>query len=284
MMLYIIRHMSREFRRYGPAEVASVVASVFRPSGGEATRPYRRVWVEFASELPRIPIATEYDLEDCIKLVAENPAILKADATRPYWNKAEKYNPYEIFCTAVQFMDDHKCAVPVTVLPPKDDVEEFIEYVIASDKLIRLKDQLGKLLEISGNLAGAANIGFLAARIMARGVDSRAYPEIRVSPEKMKVWGKKITQFEVFGIDSNIDGPGDTYYFWTHAFAAIAYGNLRSLSAKAMDVAFANGTNVMTFVRRYIARQPTMSQHHEASLLGRNFGLAVVELQKDQGR
>lgn len=274
--------MSKELREYSLAEVAPVVASLFRPSKGQESRPFRQVYVEQTRERPRIPIATEYDLEECISLVVGNKDILTADPTRPYWNKDQKYNPYEIFCAAVQFLDDHTCAVPVTVLPPKDDVEGFIEYVINSDEPIRLKDQLGKLLEISGNTAGAVNIGFLAARIMARGVDSRAYPEIRVTPEKMKVWGRNITQFEVYGSDSNIDGPGDTYYFWTHAFAAIAYGNLRSLSAKAMDVAFANGTNVMTFVRKYVARQPTMSQHYEASLLGRNFGLAIVEMQKEK--
>jgi hypothetical protein len=75
--------------------------------------------------------------------------------------------------------------------------------------------------------------------------------------------------------------PSDTYYFWTHMFAALVYKALNTPSSKVMNGIFSYGSERMTFVKRKIARDPQFP-HFEASQMGRNIGLALAEIILDK--
>jgi hypothetical protein len=187
------------------------------------------------------------------------------------------YDPYEVFGTAIQCVDQHVYALPKTTLPPSDDVRRFIEEVTSRPKKVLLREQLEISLDITNNnLVGAANLAMLATRHMARGADHRSYPDIQVTEEDILNWNNKIAQFEIYDDSGTNDAPGDTYYFWTHFFAALFYAIPNSGGLVAQQL-FEHGTDIMKFVRKYIAHKPNITAHFEASMLGRNIGLALSE-------
>lgn len=194
----------------------------------------------------------------------------------PYWNPSVVYNPQEVFGTLIQVTDYHHSPLPCTTLPPESDVKGYIETVMRTEGRVPVWKQFEILLDITNNnVVGAANLGFVASRVMARGLDSRAYPHIKVSDVDLIEWSHKIGQFE--SEDEEIhDSSGDTYYFWSHAFASIFY-HLHPGNQTLYQKAFEHGTDIMKFVRKHIAHTPITSDHYEASLLGRNIGLALTE-------
>lgn len=130
----------------------------------------------------------------------------------------------------------------------------------------------------NGNILGAANLCWISTRLMARGADQRIYPSIVINEMELRQWNEKVARFETREISGKSDGPGDNYYFWTHAFTTMIF-SLGGVRAKAAQLAFSKGTKIMMFARNYIARkQPNMTSHEPASSLGRKFGLAIVEL------
>lgn len=195
----------------------------------------------------------------------------------PYWLKHNTpYNPVEVFLTAVQFLDDHRAPLPQTTLPPEKDVRHFCHFVLSSGP-VGLVQQFNKLLEITkGNAVGAANLGMISSRIYARSGDTRAYPGIQVKAEDVIKWNKSIANFEVYGQGAKSDALGDNYYFWTHFFAASAYRAINTNQAKIFSQLFNHGTEIMTLVRKHIAGQKTITDHNEASILGRNLGLFIA--------
>lgn len=109
---------------------------------------------------------------------------------------------------------------------------------------------------------------------MARGADQRAYPDIPINVDDIYDWNNQIAQFETFDNSGLNDAPGDNYYFWTHAFAAMAFTNERAQA----QLAFSRGTQIMAFVRKNIAKgdQPNVTSHDPASIIGRQIGLALA--------
>jgi hypothetical protein len=137
-------------------------------------------------------------------------------STQPYWLTGGNYHPIEAFVTCVEFFDRHVEPLPTTTLPPEQDVAWYIHQVLHSSHKVSIPEQLKLLLAISNNqILGAANIGMLASRIMARGWDTRAYPSIPVDIAQINRWNNQLYQFEVADGHAN-DAPGDTYYYWTH--------------------------------------------------------------------
>ena len=49
----------------------------------------------------------------------------KSTLLRPYWWNDGCYDLVETFGALVQFIDDHDCSLPVSVLPPVQDIERF---------------------------------------------------------------------------------------------------------------------------------------------------------------
>ena len=173
-------------------------------------------------------------------------------------------------------MDDHNAILPKTTLPPADDILEFSNFVLQSTDKATHKKQFEKLMQISGgNPIGASNVGFIASRLYARGGDTRAYPEIKIGIEDIVAWNVKMPYFE--GNGKTNDASGDNYYFWTHFFAASTLRLIGTAEANFYDKIFEYGSDIMTFVRKTFVGQPTVTAHREASMIGRNLGIAVIE-------
>lgn len=192
----------------------------------------------------------------------------------PYWKPGCSYTGREVLMTAIQFFDQHNQPLPVSTLPPAEDIKRYLDKILSIDTPVNMTDQFRILLDITGNnIVGAANLGMMASRIMARALDTRAYPMFQVKPVEIREWNSRICQFEIYKGDK-ADGPGDNYYFWTHFFAATAYASINNYCFKhrILDYGFSNGTRIMTIVR------PTITDHREASLIGRHVGLALVEI------
>ncbi|GEM_PF-2473804 len=216
-------------------------------------------------------------LPEFIKIANERNLTLE-NALHPYWSPDKTYDPLEMFGTLVQFADYHDGPLPSTTLPPEKDVTDYINWVMNIERKATLPQQFEKLLDITGNkLMGAANLGLISSRIMARGLETRAYPNIHVGKNEMFAWNDKIAQFEVYGESDGNDGPGDTYYFWTHMCGALYFTTYEGVDKNAYDFLFEHGTEIMRFARKWIAGDLTNSQHQEATLLGRNIGLALAE-------
>lgn len=195
---------------------------------------------------------------------------------RPYWNSQLRYNPAEVFGAAIQSVDLHDAPLPKTVLPPEDDVRSFIQTVEREPTKTAVDRQLDIALDIAdADLLGAVNVCWIATRFMARGADQRAYPGIAMSADILRGWNDQLAQFELSHTAKN-DGPGDNYYFWTHVFGAMAFSE-RSVQARLGQTAFSRGTEIMKFVRKYIAReQPNITAHQPASNIGRQVGLVLA--------
>jgi hypothetical protein len=213
----------------------------------------------------------------------------------PYWMKNTSYNSAEVFGTSVQFMDQHNARLPKTTIPPAKDIELFINAVLNEPgNKVTIDRQFELLLDISGNdIIGAANIGMLATRLMSRFSDQRAYPSLCIDnqiinhkitsdPEieiLMTKWFAKVARFETFNDKGGKnDGSGDQYYFWTHFFAACVFDQ-NTICGSFYQQTFEKGNEIMILVKdKFAKRGGTVSNHYEASLLGRNIGLALSSL------
>lgn len=237
--------------------------------------PFRAAYLSNRS--PEIvPVNTEENvLGDMIEEIRKRKIIYNSS---PYWLPGKLYDPFEVFSTSIQFLNSHNEPIPLTVLPPENDIKLYISRVLNSEKRLHILDQFRILLDISGNnIVGAANIGLIASRFLARGQDTRAYPHINISAEDMSKWNRNIAQFEVYENDDQCDGPGDTYYFWTHLFTSLLYPISSGIAPRVLDSFFIRGTDVMVQLRKAVG-YPTVSKHSEPSLIGRNVGLAVAHI------
>ncbi len=244
---------------------------------------FRPVYEENARSVEVLPLNTEEEILPSFMQTLAERGIGHSTERRPYWNKAIEYNSAEVFGTTIQSLDLHDGPLPRTVLPPEEDVARFIDGIKSSPRRVKLNEQLNLALDISGNnLLGALNICWIGTRFMARGADQRAYPNIRVDAEAILDWNTQVAQFETYNDSDLNDAPGDNYYFWTHAFAAMAFTD-RSYQAKIAQLAFSRGTQIMAFVRKNIAKgnQPNITAHNPASALGREIGLALAHYQPD---
>lgn len=197
------------------------------------------------------------------------------DLARPYWSPAI-FNPWDVFSSCIQFYDLHSNPIPDNLRPPVDDVNSFFGGMLNREGKVLLKDQFSLLMDITHNhLTSAALLGMMGSRIIARNLDTRAYPDICMTDNLQDSLIDKLAPIEIFGNEQEkLDPVGDHYYFWTHFFAACALSAIGTEGMKMQKV-FERGTSIMVKVRRYIAQQPTISDHREASMLGRNLGLAM---------
>lgn len=194
----------------------------------------------------------------------------------------------EVFGTSVQFIDQHDAPLPKTTLPPAKDVEAFINGILQQEGPVTVDKQFELLLDITGNsVIGAANVGMLATRYMSRFSDIRAYPHLNIggtviTPDTddevvsgvMREWNTRMARFETDNSGRN-DGTGDQYYFWTHFFAACVSDSER-MKGKVFQKTFEKGNEIMIFAKDKIAKRGgVVSSHFEASLIGRNIGLAL---------
>lgn len=256
-----------------------IAAGLFSPRFTRDIESQRSIYKGFLAEGFTLPVNVEEDLLNSVTGVVEQRDLKnkKIDYTVPYWDSDMRYDPFQMFGTLIQYIDFHDEKLPKTVLPPEKDVSAYIERILEAEGPQRIPQQLELLLNITGdNIVGAANLGFIASRLVARTYDKSAYPGIDVSPSVSHEWNRKIAQFEVYERGAQIDGPGDNYYFWTHLFASLGYAKQEGKAPQVFSAIFSKGTPVMRFVRDHVARRPTLSRHEEASILGRNLGLAIA--------
>lgn len=245
-------------------------------------RSYRPIFRANANTPETLPLNVEDELlSGCIKVLRRrhiDPTI----SYSPYWNRGIEYNEVEVFGTAIQILDLHDAPLPTTVLPPEEDVQTFIDAVKAFPGKAKIPDQLAIALAITkNNLIGAANLCWIATRCMARGAEQRAYPNISMTIEDIRSWNDEVAQFETYTNSGQNEGPGDTYYFWTHVFCAMVFSK-RNIRSKVAQAVFGRGTEIMVFAKKKIARTelPVVTDHKEASELGRAIGLVFANLDK----
>lgn len=194
----------------------------------------------------------------------------------PYWDNSARYDPLELFGTLIQYLDYHKSPAPKTVLPPEVDAVSYINKISERGSPATVVDQLNILLDITGNnIVGAVNLGFIASRFMARGMDMKAYPNIGVDREEMLRWGQNVAEFEINDGRTG-DSAGDTYYFWTHVMAGLVF-NLYDRQKPIYNITFEHGTEIMRIVRKKFSKLATTSEHYEPSVLGRAIGLGLSQ-------
>ena len=245
---------------------------------------FRPIYVENAKTPEELPLNVEAEILPSFIDTIRARHIRFTRERRPYWNRTIEYNSAEVFGTTVQSLDLHDAPLPRTVLPPEPDIACFIDGIKATSHKVKLNEQLSLALDITNNdLLGALNVCWIGTRFMARGADQRAYPNLPVDAETIRDWNSQVAQFETYNNSGLNDGPGDNYYFWTHAFAAMAFTN-RGYQAKMAQIAFSKGTQIMAFVRKNIAKgnQPNITAHDPASILGREIGLALANFDADK--
>lgn len=228
----------------------------------------------------RLPANVEEDTIGRVMQIAENRQLsnLSIDYSTTYWDPGQKYRRLHILNGLSQYFNVYDFPLPLTVIPPEGDVKEYINRANSSERPLTIPQQLEAALDITGdNVVGAANVAFMASRQMGRSYDQRAYPGIRVYPQDHVSWNEKVAHFEVYDRSGRVDGIGDTYYFWSHAFAALALRALGGRSSEIFQIVLKHGTPLMRIVRTHIARRSTETPHEEASVLGRNLGLALAE-------
>lgn len=265
-------------------------ASLFNDKPHYASVRRRPLLFELASTPQTEPLNREEELLQKFSSIVKRRKHGGSDQKRGrYWAEDKPYDLIEVFGTCVQFIDQHNAPLPKTTLPPVQDVEQFINGVLKQDHPVTIDRQFEMLLDITGDsLVGAANVGMLATRYMSRFSDIRAYPNLNIDgtavtpytddedvSEIMRKWNVKVARFETYSNGRN-DGTGDQYYFWTHFFASCLADN-ESLQGKLFQKTFERGNEIMIFAKDRIAKRGgVVSSHYEASLLGRNIGLALV--------
>src|SRR3990167_7338781 len=193
----------------------------------------------------RLPANIEEDTLDGVMQIVDKRKLpqLPIDYSAPYWAPHQRYKRLEVLTSISQYLDFHSCKLPQTVLPPENDVKEFIDKVNSSDKPLTIPAQLDIALDVAGNnIVGAANIGFIATRHSGRSYEKRAYPGIEIGPQEIREWNQRVAQFEVYDASPRYDGPGDTYYFWTHFFGALAFDALGGVRSQALQKVLEHGT------------------------------------------
>ena len=242
---------------------------------------YKAVSREAVTTEVRYPINVEEDVLNGVMQIANQRKLSDRpfDYSRLYWAPDQQYNPQHVFQAIIQYPDFHSFPPAKTAFPPEADVKEFMDNVFFSNTPLTIPDQLDIALDISGNnITGAANLAAIATRYGARGYEKKAYPNIEIGPNELREWQKKIAQFEVYDNSGLMDGPGDTYYFWTHVYGALAYKSLEgSMQAAIAQALLEIGTPLMRSVRQHVARNPLQTPHHEPSVIGRDIGLALAE-------
>jgi hypothetical protein len=237
---------------------------------------FRGIYEENAATPESLPVNSEVDLLSGFQEIVQDRDISPIDL-HPYWDMELSYDKGAFFAAAIQSFDLHDGPVPQAVIPPQADVAKFIEQVQEQPDRVRLHQQLGIALDIcNDNLLGAVNICWIATRFMARGAEQRVFPDIPIDASIMRDWNNQIAQFETFDGSKENDAPGDTYYFWTQAFAAMLYTTKKPGDVLAR-AAFQHGLKVMAYVRKSAkGDNPMLSPHEPASTLGRETGKALA--------
>ncbi len=226
-----------------------------------------------------------------ISIVNDRGIAIPIENRRPYWLEDTKYRTLEVVGTSIQYFDQHGAPLPDTTIPPVEDVQSFIEAVLEEPAEVTVDRQFELLLDITdNNIVGAANLGMIANRHLSRYGDQRAYPNLRIggneytvdTPEQeiydlLAKWSDHLARFEVKHDPSLYEGrrdaTGDSYYFWTHFFAAVMFG-----SHGIKSNAFKKGNELMIFARDYIGnRGGIVATHSHSSKIGRDIGLMLAE-------
>jgi hypothetical protein len=219
-------------------------------------------------------IDQQFIVFDRAKLLVKPKTLERHTFDRPYWDSRSRYKMLDVVGGTIQFIDDHSSPLPQTVLPPEKDVRKYINTILESPQKLTVSEQFEKLLEITdNNIVGAANLGFIASRFMARASDFRAYQGIDIQPQDMDRWNAKIAQFATDDGSKTSDGPGDTYYFWTYVFALSVNEAFGSKTAKKLAVPLFNqGTEFMIKFKNTFTNEPPSTHHREATYMGRRVG------------
>jgi len=270
-----------ELRGKGPFKPARFAINSGRSLLGfnKSVDIYRPIYADIARSGTVEPLNRRNEvLSEFIKIANEREIVLPDTRLSPYWDPDRKYKPLEVFGTLIQYVNYHKSALPITTLPPEKDVKAYIDKIMSMEGKATLPQQFNALLDIANNnLLGALNVGFVASRIMARGLDTRAYPGIPSGKNELYAWNNKIAQFEQDVNSEKNDGPGDTYYFWTNLFGALYFSRFEGFGKKAFRYSFANGTEIMLKTRECIARVPINAEHYKASNMGREIAFALED-------
>jgi hypothetical protein len=256
------------------------IASVRSSDKSVSLRP---VYDSIAERRPAPPYLTaDAILADLAMLIERR--ILAADPLKgstdfsPYWQPRLRATPTQILAGLTELFDNHNAPIPPALLPPELHVSRFIDDVISLEQRSTPAMQLDVALRVTdGHLLGATHVCWIGTRLMSRGADSRAYPHIDVSPQRLLLWSDRVANFETKeGYDKN-DGPGDTFYFWSQVWGHLVLEGCGVLSEIA-QAALRRGEAAMKYARKYLAGAPIVADHQTAAFIGREMGYWFVAL------
>ena len=268
--------MGFDLAKIGPFKPARLVAQAgwtnfFVPADRDS---YRSFYAEIAATERTGVINARRDTVEAFKKIAKERDIHFPNTLTPYWSP-DDYNPLELIATLAQFVDYYDNLLPKTTLPPEEDVKAYIDTVMNMEGKVTLSQQFEILLDIANNnFLGALNIGMIASRVMARGLDKRAYPNIPQGVDEMRAGNSKIAQFEHAPAEKN-DAPGDTYYFWTNMFGTYFFENYKGIGSRVYKHTIKKATQLMKTARR-LAGSPVNGDYATVSDFGREMGLLFV--------
>lgn len=290
---------SRAAQAVAPARIAvESCVSLFMESPSNPTVKRKPVYDELARSPIKEPLnrdSTLYPNFLSVLTARQIPLDGVLQEKAPYWKTDTEYNMLEVFGTSAQFTDHHGAPLPKTTLPPREDLESFIDTMLKQPDIVTVDKQFDILLDVTNNnVIGAANLGMIATRFMSRFADFRAYPEIAIDGKKytnktpdsevndaIRRWNSKIAKFETYDKTDKNDGLGDNYYFWSHMFGTLTL-NSNGPNAAAMSKIFERGTELMIFAKYTIARRRgAILPHFEASHLGKAIGFSLLEQAKE---
>jgi len=185
--------------------------------------------------------------------------------------------PLDLFIMLIQFTDVYENSISVS-----EDLKQkctiYAESILQRKEFetLDLSEQWNLAYKIANNnLEECLIILVLVSRLYARGFDKKAllgenFPEEKLM-EDMSKW-RNFTGYFDDPNESNLDGAGDTYYFWTNCAGIYLLTKHKSLLSKVFLKLFKNGTEIMVYVRKHLAKGGTIGSHNKATTEGRALG------------
>ncbi len=166
-------------------------------------------------------------------------------------------DPIDYLSLCIQFTDNHRICYSNKDLPSSRLVRDSIDYLLSLNRPFTLVDQISfALKESKGKLIGASQLCMVSSRIMARNMDTRIYPEVKIDEYDMLKWRQMIVPSFSCG-----DQSGANYYFFTGLSVSTLLSCVGGKNTEEilLEGLFKRGSTVMKLARRYLAGQPTMS-------------------------
>lgn len=179
-------------------------------------------------------------------------------------------DPVDYLSLCIQFTDNHRICYSTNNFPSSKLVQDNIDYLLNLNRQFTLVDQIKfALKESNDGLIDASKLCMLSSRIMARNMDTRIYPDVKIDKTDMLKWRQKMA------VSFNCaDQSGANYYFFTGLSVStlLSFTGGQNTKEILLEGLFKRGSTVMKLARKYLAGQPTMSNFDGPYRIGWQIG------------